>query len=348
MKISILLPYKENFSPVYPGAVSIFLKDTIKLSKFKKNILVFGNTNFKKKLLKNYKNLPFTPSFLRSNSKLYLNKFIKNENKRKSDLIEIHNRPDYVNKLFDINENLVLYFHNNPLDMSGSKSLKSRINLIKKTKKIIFNSKWTKNKFLNGIKTNNKLNNKLEVIYQSTNKKKVNFSKKKKYIVFVGRLNSSKGYDVFGKSVIKILDKYKDWKGFVIGDEPREKLLFNHKNLNILGFLDHNKVSNWFIKSQIAVVCSRWQEPFGRTALEAASCGCAVIITNRGGLPEAAPNGVKINNLSVNSVKFAIEKLINNNILRNKVQKKSFNNFYLTNRLISNKIDKYRLDLIKS
>ena len=51
MNISILLPYKENFSPNYPGAVSIFLKDTIKLSKFKKNILVFGNTNFEKKLL---------------------------------------------------------------------------------------------------------------------------------------------------------------------------------------------------------------------------------------------------------------------------------------------------------
>ena len=57
MNISILLPYKENFSPNYPGAVSIFLKDTIKLSKFKKNILVFGNTNFEKKLLKSYKNL---------------------------------------------------------------------------------------------------------------------------------------------------------------------------------------------------------------------------------------------------------------------------------------------------
>ena len=65
MKISILLPYKENFSPSYAGAVSIFLKDTINCSKYKKNIIVFGNTNFKKKLIKNYKNLPFTPSFLR-------------------------------------------------------------------------------------------------------------------------------------------------------------------------------------------------------------------------------------------------------------------------------------------
>ena len=36
MKISILLPYKENFSPEYPGAVSIFVNDTIKVSKYRK------------------------------------------------------------------------------------------------------------------------------------------------------------------------------------------------------------------------------------------------------------------------------------------------------------------------
>ena len=35
MKISILLPYKENFTPDYAGAVSLFLNDTIKLSKKK-------------------------------------------------------------------------------------------------------------------------------------------------------------------------------------------------------------------------------------------------------------------------------------------------------------------------
>ena len=27
MKISILLPYKENFSPEYPGAVSLFVNE---------------------------------------------------------------------------------------------------------------------------------------------------------------------------------------------------------------------------------------------------------------------------------------------------------------------------------
>ena len=29
MKISILLPYKENFSPSYAGAVSLFINDTL-------------------------------------------------------------------------------------------------------------------------------------------------------------------------------------------------------------------------------------------------------------------------------------------------------------------------------
>ena len=49
MKISILLPYKENFSPEYPGAVSLFVYETSKISKYKKSIVVFGNTGYKKK-----------------------------------------------------------------------------------------------------------------------------------------------------------------------------------------------------------------------------------------------------------------------------------------------------------
>ena len=48
MKISILLPYKENFSPEYPGAVSLFVFETSKKSDFKKNITVYGSTNLKK------------------------------------------------------------------------------------------------------------------------------------------------------------------------------------------------------------------------------------------------------------------------------------------------------------
>ena len=68
-------------------------------------------------------------------------------------------------------------------------------------------------------------------------------------ITFVGKLNSAKGYDLFGKSILKILDKHKDWKSIVIGDEPREKLIYKHKNLKVLGFQNHTKVLNVFKKS---------------------------------------------------------------------------------------------------
>ena len=64
MKISILLPYKENFSPTYPGAVSIFLNSTIKLSKYKKYITVFGYTKYKKKFDIKYKNIEISDKIM--------------------------------------------------------------------------------------------------------------------------------------------------------------------------------------------------------------------------------------------------------------------------------------------
>ena len=97
MKISILLPYKENFSPSYPGAVSIFVRDTTLVSKYKNNITIYGNTNFKKKLLNNYINLKLKNAFIQSKNKLFVENFLKHEKKENSDLIEIHNRPSYVN-----------------------------------------------------------------------------------------------------------------------------------------------------------------------------------------------------------------------------------------------------------
>ena len=57
MKISILLPFKENFSPDYAGAVSLFINDTIKLSKFKNTSTVYGFTEYKKKFRNSYINI---------------------------------------------------------------------------------------------------------------------------------------------------------------------------------------------------------------------------------------------------------------------------------------------------
>ena len=59
MKISILLPYKENYSPEYPGAVSLFVSSMVKLSKFKSSTKVYGSTGYGSYLTKNYVNISY-------------------------------------------------------------------------------------------------------------------------------------------------------------------------------------------------------------------------------------------------------------------------------------------------
>jgi len=343
MKISILLPYKENFSPTYAGAVSLFVKDTTLRSKYKKVITVFGHTEYKKIFNVNYVNIPFGKKILQSGSKSYVSKFLNIEEQNPSDIIEIHNRPNYLEYFpKTLKAKIVLYFHNDPLTMIGSKTKNQRINLFKKSYKIIFNSEWSKKRFLNGLNKVYYKSEKLIVIYQSTNKVKINLNKKKNWIIFVGKLNRAKGYDLFGKAVLKILNKFPNWKAIAIGDEPREKLIFVHKNLKKLGFLKHEKVLDIFTKTSIAVACSRWNEPLGRTGLEASSRGCAVIISNRGGLPETITNGIIIKRLNELNVYNSIKKLIENSKYRRILQKLSIKNFMHTHKNIVNKIDLYR------
>ena len=344
MKISILLPYKENFSPIYPGAVSLFVKDTANLSKYKKDIVVYGNTNYKKIFPIKYFNIALSSFKFQSKSKQYVEKFIKIEKNNPSDLIEVHNRPNYLSEIVKSlgKKNLVLYFHNDPLTMTGSKSINERKFLLKYCYKIIFNSNWSKKRFLEGMHNKFINSEKLLVIFQSAKKINVNLKQKKKEISFVGKLNRSKGYDIFGNAVIKILNKYPDWKTNIVGDEQRDKIEFKHKNLKNYGFISHKKVIDIYKRTSIAVVCSRWEEPFGRTSLEASSAGCAVIISNRGGLPETITNGLILKKLDAKSLYKNIDYLIKNKKNRQDLQRKSLKNFYLTHKFVSSKIDSYR------
>ena len=152
MKIGILLPYKENYSPNYPGSISIFLKDVINLSTFKKNTTIYGSTNYSNRFSKNYINIDLKKKLFSSLTKQYLNKFIDKTSNKKIDILEIHNRPNYVKYLVKSFDNIVLYFHNDPTKQKGSKTKSERLKLIKNLKFIVFNSQWTRKKFLTNFK----------------------------------------------------------------------------------------------------------------------------------------------------------------------------------------------------
>jgi len=154
MKISILLPLKENFSPSYAGAVSLFINDTLRSSEFRKNITVFGHTKYKKKFNQKYSNIDIKKKFFSSQNKEYVKKFIEIEKKNNSQIIELHNRPIYLRYLVDSfkEKDYILYFHNDPLTMSGSKSIKERSFLLDNCYRIVFNSNWSKKRFLKNMK----------------------------------------------------------------------------------------------------------------------------------------------------------------------------------------------------
>ena len=99
MNISVLLPYKENYSKKIAGAVSLFVNDTVNVSDFKNDITVYGSTNRRDYLDKNYINLKYEKIFLQSSNKEYVKSFINHKNFKNTDILEIHNRPNYIKQI---------------------------------------------------------------------------------------------------------------------------------------------------------------------------------------------------------------------------------------------------------
>ena len=356
MKIATILPYKENYTFSKAQAAAIWVCDFFKYSKFKNTNFIYGNTTSTDYLTKNYVNIKINnlKSKFSSSTKEYCKNFIKKTANENFDIVEIHNRPLIFNYLkSQISSKFILYFHNDPLSMNGSKSENERLKLLDDIDKIIFVSKWVQNRFFE--KLDKKLLNKTEVVYPSIHREKKIYKKEKK-ITFVGKLNESKGYDIYKDAVIKILNEFDDWKAYSIGDENRNRPIINHPHHYELGFLKHKKVLNFLNKSEIAVVPSRWEEPFGRTALESTSRACATIISNRGGLPETTDHCLILNKLSSNELYLKLKKLIKNDKLRAKIQFEGFkkvkhlikDNSYLIDSIRLNCVQKFNLNFIKN
>ena len=214
MKIATILPYKENYTFSKAQAAAIWVSDFYKLSKYKKSTFIYGNTISKDYLTKNYINIPLNnlKSKFTSTTKEYCNNFIKKTINKNFDIIEIHNRPEVFNLIKPhFKSKFVLYFHNDPLTMYGSKTSGERLNLLINLDKIVFISKWVRDRFF--INLDKKLTDKTDVIYHSVNRN-VKKEKKLKRITFVGKLNISKGYDIYKEAIIKILNEFKDWKAY--------------------------------------------------------------------------------------------------------------------------------------
>ena len=115
-KIAIILPYKEIYSENHAGAASKWVKDYSILSSLSSQTIIYGNLENKlKPFSKNFKNINISQTSF-SKTKQYINFFYKDYLKKDFDIIEIHNRPEYLNFLINkkVKSNLIFFFHNNP------------------------------------------------------------------------------------------------------------------------------------------------------------------------------------------------------------------------------------------
>ena len=360
-EINILLPFKEKFSKNMMSSVSITVDANFRESVFKNKITIYGQEVNEPLQKNNFFGIKTTKiPFVSKN--LNLAKSMCNEINRlniKCPIIEIHNRP-YLLKIIKKrvkNAKIILFFHNDPLEMKGSKSIQQRQYIINNCSAICFVSNYIRNQFLINL---NEYTDKLHVIYNGVNLVSKIQYEKEKLVTFVGRLVEEKGAHLFLEAVKKLHKKYKDWTFIVVGSTylgTNSKTKYSKKisllvldlgaNVKFTGYLPYEKSQTLMQKSEILVVPSIWNEPFGLVVAEGMLCGCAIITSNKGAIPEVIEDkGIVLENINVKKIISSLELLINNSSLRQNFQKKAKHHFKFNAKNSARTLDELRKNIM--
>lgn len=137
--------------------------------------------------------------------------------------------------------------------------------------------------------------------------------KSKVKILFLGKLDASKGI----QNLIKAVD-YAKAELLVGGYGPLEPMV-KKSHARFLGWA---KPEEAYRRADIVAVPSLWEEPFGRTAVEAMACGIPVIASDIGGLKDIVKNGKTgylVDPDDINAWKEKISRLVRDAALRKKM-----------------------------
>ena len=359
MKINIILPYKEKFDKFKSSAVSNTIINNLEHSKFKRYISIYGQDVENPLSPENFigikpPRLPFSSKNMHLVKEM-CSKIITENNT--INIIEIHNRPyliDYIHKTIR-SCHISIFFHNNPLEMKGSKSAEERQKILDKADFVFCVSEFVKSKFLSGISSQKK---KVIVLYNGVQRKLKRLPKKHKEIIFVGRLVPEKGVQLYVKVIKKLYDKFLDYKFFLIGSSHfgvvskqskfAEKIIKEYEDIGnravYCGFASNHEVQKFMKRASLIIVPSTWDEPFGLVVAEAMSNGTAVITSDVGGIPEViGKSGIVINNINETKLFNNMYELLSNSMKMRKLQKLSWENFSHSSTNSSKQLDICRM-----
>lgn len=137
-------------------------------------------------------------------------------------------------------------------------------------------------------------------------------------LVYVGRLVSDKGVDLLIDALSILRESGVQTQLTIIGDGPERPGLENkvrdlklQSSVEFVGSRTGTQLAQTLNRHRILVVPSRWPEPFGIVAVEAIACGCVVVGSDQGGLPEAIGNcGVTFPNNDVRALARSLIEVI--------------------------------------
>lgn len=116
---------------------------------------------------------------------------------------------------------------------------------------------------------------------------------KTKDLLFVGRLVSDKGVDTAIYAINHLKNMGYKAHLTIVGEGPgKANLMMLTQRLGLLndvsfvGKQSGEALRRSYNEHKILLVPSKWHEPFGLVALEGLACGCVVIGSNQGGLPD--------------------------------------------------------------
>jgi glycosyltransferase involved in cell wall biosynthesis len=147
-------------------------------------------------------------------------------------------------------------------------------------------------------------------------------------LVFVGRLVSDKGIDLLLDALARL--RASDLRPCltIVGCGPAEGDL--RRQAQELGLSDQVafvgmrrgvELAELLNGHEIAIVPSRWAEPFGIVAVEAIACGCVVVGSEAGGLPEAIGRcGILFPNGDTLALVGALQRVLTDQDLRKSVR----------------------------
>ncbi len=110
------------------------------------------------------------------------------------------------------------------------------------------------------------------------------------YIGYIGRISREKGISTLFKAAGMCKDI--SFKAAGSYENAIELTKSAPSNFEFCGFLDGNKIHEFYHNSRFIVLCSEWYEVFPLVLLEAMNRGKAVICSRIGGLPEIVEDGI--------------------------------------------------------